>query len=100
MPAQVIGTIHRAPDVGFDSGAYEIRGSVKNIGSPNTPVFRRLRLHEQISSRFIRETWSDSVTGAYLFDNLRLTTYYVVSFDHTGTYNGVIKSDVTPELPS
>lgn len=100
MTLRAIGTIHRAPDAGFDSGPYEIRGSVKNIGSPNIPVFRRLRLHEQVSSRFIKETWSNPITGEYLFDNLRLTTYYVVSFDHTGTYNGVIKSDVIPELPS
>jgi hypothetical protein len=100
MTLRVVGTAHRTPDVGFDSGLYEIHGSVKNTGAPNTPVFRRIRLHEQSSSRFIRETWSDPITGAYSFTGLRLTTYYVVSFDHTGTYNGVIKSDVIPELPS
>ena len=92
-----IGTIHRTPDVGFDSGPLQIIGTTKNTGTPPTPVRRRVRLHEQSSGRLVREVWSDATTGAYSFTGLRLTTYYVVSFDHTNTFAAVIADNLTPE---
>lgn len=76
-------------------GLLRIVGSVKN--TPDMPVRRRVRLHEQRSGRVVREVWSDPVTGAYAFDCLAAGTYYVTSFDHTGTYGGVIETDVHPE---
>jgi hypothetical protein len=101
MILRAIGTIHRTPDVGSDSGPGSITGTAKNIATPaNTPVFRRIRLHEQSSGRFVRETWSDTATGAYSFTSLRLTRYYIVGFDHTGTYSGVIETHVIPEVPA
>jgi len=96
MTIRSIGTIHRTPDVGFDSGPLQIIGTTKNTGTPPTPVRRRVRLHEQCSGRIVRETWSDATTGAYTFAGLRQTLYYVTAFDHTGTYGGVIETDVTP----
>lgn len=45
----------------------------------------------------MRETWSDATTGAYSFTGLRLTAYYVVSFDHTNTFAAVIADNLTPE---
>jgi hypothetical protein len=81
-------------DVG-DGGVLRIVGSTKN--TPDHPVSRRVRLHDQRTGRVVRETWSDPVTGAYSFDWIRAGLYYVTSFDHTNTYGGVIETDVTPE---
>lgn len=100
MTSIALGSYFKTPDAGVDSGPGTITGNTKNTGTPNAPVRRRVRLHEQSSGRIVRETWSDAVTGVYSFIGLRLTHYYITAFDYTGTYNGVIKSDVTPELPS
>ena len=98
MTIRAIGSIHLTPNAGFDSGTYRITGTTKNKATPSDlPVARRVRLHEQSSGRLVRETWSDATTGAYSFTGLRLTTYYVVSFDHTGGFGGVIADNLTPE---
>jgi hypothetical protein len=76
------------------SGIYMVYGTVKNTGTPNFPVFRRLRLHDSHSGNLVQETWSDAITGDYNFRYLADRSYYVVSFDHTGQYNGVIATDV------
>lgn len=89
-------TLHVGPSI-HDGGPGTITGTIKNTGTPNTPVRRRVRLHEQSSGRIVREAWSDATTGAYTFAGLRLTRYYVTAFDHTGTYGGVIETDVQPE---
>lgn len=34
MTFRAIGTIHRTPDVGFDSGPLQITGTTKNTGTP------------------------------------------------------------------
>lgn len=80
-----------------DSGVYRITGTTKNTGTPELPVRRRVRLHDQPSGRVVREVWSDATTGAYTFDRIRMGTYYVTAFDHTGQFSGVIETDVTPE---
>ena len=82
----------------FDGGRYRITGTTKNTGTPNTPVRRRVRLHDQSTGRVIREAWSDAATGAYSFDLIRTGVFYVTSFDHTGQFSGVIETDVVPEL--
>jgi hypothetical protein len=96
MTLRAVGTIHRTPDVGFDSGPGHITGTTKN--TPATPVRRRVRLHEQSSGRIVRETWSDATTGAYSFPGLRLTKYYITYFDHTNQYQAIVVADVTPSL--
>ena len=79
----------------YDAGPYSTpAGTTKNTGTPNTPVRRRVRLHDQPTGVLVREMWSDEVTGAYQFTGIRAGTFYVVGFDHTGTYNGVIETDV------
>lgn len=80
------------------AGSYMIYGTVKNPGTPDYPVYRRVRLHDMITSQIVDETYSDSVTGAYVFRHIANRKYYVVSFDHTGTYNGVVATDVAPIL--
>lgn len=80
-----------------DGGAFRVAGTASNIGTPNVPVRRRVRLHDQITGRVLREVWSDGTTGAYSFDWIRPGTYYVTGFDHTRQYNGVIETDIKAE---
>ena len=83
----------------YDDGTYRITGTVKvEAGAIDTPVRRRVRLHDQPTGRVIREAWSDAATGAYSFDLIRTGVFYVTSFDHTGQFSGVIETDVVPEL--
>jgi len=72
-----------------------IAGTLRN--TPDLPVRRRTRLHDQTTGRLVLEVWSDATTGAYSFDNIRQGTFYITAFDHTGSYGGVIETDVTPE---
>lgn len=80
-------------------GKGRIAGSVKEAGTPvDKPVVRRVRLHRKLDGTMLREQWSKP-NGTYSFDFLDMAqTYYVVSFDHTGNYNGVIRDTITPEL--
>lgn len=80
-----------------DGGKFKVTGTTKVKGTPDTAVSRRVRLHSQISGRVIREVWSTPGTGAYAFERIRLDTFFVVSFDHTGINNGVIATNVTSE---
>ena len=84
-----------------DGGAFfRVAGTVKLDASPDVPVARRVRLFEQSTGRCIRETWSDPTTGAYEFKLLKNQRYFVVSTDHTESYNAVIKDNLTPEAMS
>lgn len=100
MIRSLSAAVHRfeLPQPAGFGGLLRIVGSVKN--TPDMPVRRRVRLHEQRSGRVVREVWSDAVTGAYAFERLAAGTYYVTSFDHTGAYGGVIETDVVPEVPA
>ena len=82
----------------FDGGNYRITGTVKEKGTPNTPLHRRVLLCDQPSGRVVRSAWSDSVTGAYAFMNVRMGTFFVISFDHTGAYRAVVADGQIPEL--
>lgn len=78
-----------------------ISGTVKNVGSPGIPVYRKVRLHEKSTGFLVREVWSDPVTGVYTFKNISMSYgYYICSFDHTGKYNGVIADPIYASLPS
>ena len=79
-------------------GNLKIVGTTKVKGAPDSPVRRRVSLHDQSTGLLVRSQWSDAVTGAYLFDLIKPGVYYVVSFDHTGLHNGVIATGVVPEL--
>ena len=81
-----------------DGGLFRIVGSVKN--TPDVPVFRRVRLHDQTSGRLIREVWSDPATGAYAFNGIADGLYYVTGFDHTNQFAAGIESDITPTVPT
>ena len=75
-----------------------IVGNTKNVGEPDYPVARRVRLLRKRDSVLARETWSDSA-GNFEFLNVRHDIeYMLVSHDHTGLYNGVISDLVTPDM--
>ena len=86
----------------FHGGPYSTApGTTKRTGVPtNTPTRARVVLHDQQTFTPIREVWSDPQTGAYQFKNLRAGTFYVVSFDHTGQYNGEVVTGVTVPEPT
>jgi hypothetical protein len=97
-PYAIRETIFRSGTDSYDGGDMFIAGTTKNKDTPqNLPVSRRVRLHDQLSARLIREMWSDPITGQFRFDRLRPGSFYTVSFDHTGQYNGVISTNVISE---
>jgi hypothetical protein len=80
-----------------DAGTFTINGTVKEQGTPNAPLWRRVNLIEQVTGRVIREVWSDATTGAYSFPNiLGGRKYTVVSYDHTGYHRAVIADNLEP----
>lgn len=84
--------------VPFD-GIGHITGTVKEHGTPDVPVRRRVCLIEEQSRTFVRETWSDAITGVYIFPNVDMSRRYtVVGYDHTNTYRAVIADNQIPEL--
>jgi hypothetical protein len=46
------------------AGRGRISGTVKDKGTPNMPVRRRVRLYQDRDGLLVRETWSDATTGA------------------------------------
>jgi hypothetical protein len=80
----------------LNGGPGIISGSVKEAGTPDLAVKRRVRLHSRLSGGAIRDTFSEA-DGSYSFKWISMQLYYVVSFDHTGNYNAVIKDSITPE---
>lgn len=79
------------------SGQFRIVGTTKNKATPtDVAVSRRVRLHDQKTGDTVREMWSDA-GGVYAFNYIAPGLYYVVSFDHTNTFGGVIADNLTPE---
>lgn len=79
------------------NGTGSISGNVDLVGSPNTPVARRVRLHASGTGELVRQTLSDAATGAYAFTGIDASqSYYVIALDHLHNYNAVVKDNVTP----
>ena len=77
-------------------GIGRVRGTVKETGMPNSPVFRRVRLIRERDGMLMREVWSDKVTGAYDFTYIdELQTWTVVSYDHLHNYRAVVADNLT-----
>lgn len=82
------------------SGPYSVSGTTKvEAGAVDTPVRRRVRLHDQPTGRALREVWSDATTGAYTFANIRAGVFFVMTLDHTGVFNGEITTDIVVPTP-
>ena len=76
----------------YYGGRGTIAGTVKEKATPsNVPLRRRVVLIDERSRIAIRETWSDAVTGAFEFRNLKQgMKYSTISYDHTNAYRAVI----------
>ena len=95
-PTVALGLSALRKDVYF-SGPGRIVGTVKEKGTPNIPLVRRVRLHQESTGLLVREVWSDAATGAWSFDFLAMGIYYAATLDHTGQHNGEIATDLVPE---
>jgi hypothetical protein len=72
-------------------GNGRIVGTVKEKGTPDVPVQRRVQLYDETSKVMTREVWSDAQTGVYVFDNIDPhLRYSIISYDYTGMYRAVI----------
>ena len=81
------------------TGRGRVSGTVKEKGTPNVPVYRKVRLQRERDGLHLREVWSHPVTGAYSFDFVdELQLFTVLSYDHTGVFRAVVANGVTPEL--
>lgn len=81
------------------SGRGRVAGTVKEKGTPDAPVYRKVRLIREKDGLLIREVWSDPVTGAYSFDFIdELQKFTVLSYDHTGAFRAVVADGQIPEL--
>lgn len=82
----------------YHIGPGRIVGTVKESHLPSDiPLARRVRLYRKADGVLVDEVWSDTL-GNYAFTNIAIQKYYVVAFDHTNTYNAVIKDSITPEI--
>lgn len=97
--ARVMPLMRTTRDLSDLGGNGRIAGTVKVDSSPDYPVWRRVRLFDRRDNRLVRETWSDPVTGAYVFEYINpARLYVVVSYDHTGVYSAEALDSMTPEL--
>ncbi len=80
-----------------NGGDGRIVGTTKNIGTPDYPVSRRVRLLRKRDGQLVREGWSDAA-GNYTFDHIRRDVEYVVlGHDHTGVYNAEVADSLLPD---
>lgn len=101
VTAEGFGTISRARNFETGGNGY-ISGTVKVLGDPtNVPTRRRVRLLRDRDALLVAETWSDAVTGAYLFNEIdRTATYTVLTDDYEHSYRSVVADRITPSLMS
>ena len=93
---RVIDTPVSAKDA-QDGGTFKVQGTVAIDATPDIPVKRKVRLFCLQSGRLVRETWSDPVTGGYLFDHIRQGPWLVVSHDYANSYNAVVADNILGE---
>lgn len=83
----------------FSPGRGRIAAKVEIKSTPvNMPVARRVVLLRHVDDKKVAETWSDAL-GNYSFADIdERQTYYVIAFDHTGSYRAVIADKLRPEV--
>lgn len=78
------------------TGRGKVSGVVREKGTPNTPVYRKVRLIRERDGLVIREIWSDPITGAYSFNFIdELQSWAVQAHDHTFAFRDQIASNLT-----
>lgn len=95
----VTSVIQYYPGVPLDvANLGKIVGTVKEKGTPNVPVRRRVRAYRDIDGFLFGETASDPVTGAYKIDRLPMgERFTVISHDYNHNYNAVNSDNLLPE---
>ena len=85
-------TLRSAETAAFDQwywGKASLVGNVREFIPPNStqPLMRRVRLFSALSMVFLKETWSDPVTGNFAFHGIQGgQEFVVVAYDHLGIY--------------
>lgn len=79
----------------YDGGAFKVAGTVAIDATPDIPVKRRVRLFCRVTGRMVAETWSDAVSGAYLFESIRVGPWTVVGYDYADSYNAVVADNIS-----
>lgn len=84
----------------LDSGPYSTAIGTTRRDTVDGPFQRaRVVLHDQLTHRPMRETWSSAATGEWQFHNLRAGTFYAVTVDPLGLKNGDIVTDIVLPAP-
>lgn len=76
-----------------------IYGTTKTKGTPNLPTKARVVLLHQRSKLPVRETWSDPVTGAFVFSSIDTSQQFLaLAEDAEGHFRPVAANRLTPEV--
>ena len=95
-PTVALGLSALRKDIYF-SGSGQIVGTVKEKGTPNIPLVRRVLLYSETTRLLVAEVWS-APNGDYKFETLdRTQRYFVIAFDHTQLYSAVVADNLSPE---
>ena len=87
-----------ARDIEF-GGPGTIYGTTKTKGTPNQPAKARVVLQHQRSKLPVRETWSDPVTGAFVFTGVDTSQQFLaLAEDAEGHFRPVAANRLTPEV--
>lgn len=96
--ARSAAPLQLARDVEF-GGPGTIYGTTKTKGTPNTPTKARVVLQHQRSKLPVRETWSDPVTGNFVFTGIDTAQQFLtLAEDAAGNFRPVAASRLTPEV--
>ena len=81
-------------------GPGTIYGTTKTKGTPNAPTKARVVLQHQRSKLPVRETWSDPITGAFVFEGVDTNQQFLaLAEDVEGHFRPVAANRLTPEVP-
>ena len=90
--------MQRARDIEV-GGPGTIYGTTKTKGAPNQPAKARVVLLHQRSKLPVRETWSDPITGAFVFEGIDTTQQFLtLAEDAAGNFRPVAASRLVPEV--
>lgn len=92
------GDCYLSPSV-FRAGPGRISGTVKVHGAViDTPASRKVGLFLRRTMDRVAITWSDPVTGVYVFTGLpTVEPYFVCGLDHTLAFDGVLHDNIYAE---
>ena len=95
----VSGSVKDTSSGVLGTGRGRITGTVKEKGTPNAPVYRKVWLIRERDGLLMREIWSDPVTGGYDFKFIdELQKFTVISYDENHAFRAVVADNLVPEL--